>query len=224
MRRSSPTRPTSVSGPAATGWRCMYSRYSGEPPTHEREPVDVAVELVDVAAVGAAQPHGVAHDGLEHRLEPEVRAPDHLEHLARRRLLLDRLGEVPRAERRGPVACDRRFRLSRHGMVPSWLAADLRRRDRTGRSQRPPGENPSPPQPVAAPRPADARACGDRRAPESSRKARGCVHFCDRIRRNPPRRANFRLIIMRASVGRTTDSVASVAAQALERFVDLFAR
>ena len=156
----------------------------------EGDPVDVTVRPVHVAAVGMGQPHGLAHDRLEDRLEPEVRTPDDLEDLAGGGLLLVRLGEVPRELSDAVPACDRRFRLSRHGMVPSWLAADLRRRDRTGRSRRPHGENPSPQQPVAAPRPADAR--------------RGCVHFCDRLHRNPPRRANSGLIIMRASITPST--------------------
>jgi hypothetical protein len=84
----------------------------------EGDPVEVAIRLVDVAAVGAGQPHRMAHDRLEHGLEPEVGAPDHLEHLIGGGLLLVRLCEV-REELRDPlVARDRRFRLGRHRNGP----------------------------------------------------------------------------------------------------------
>ena len=59
----------------------------------EGDPVDVAIKLVDVAAVCAAQAHGVTYHRLEDALEPEVRAPDYLKDLAGGRLPLDRLGQ-----------------------------------------------------------------------------------------------------------------------------------
>ena len=58
--------------------------------------VHVAVEQVDHARVGAAEPDRVAHDRLEHRLQLELPAPDDVEHLAGGSLLLDRLAQVPR--------------------------------------------------------------------------------------------------------------------------------
>ena len=86
------------------------------------------------AAVSAAQVHGVAHDGLEHRLQLEVRAPDRLQHL----------GSSPRccstasARSRGePIALARRRQLgsgetsgSTSGVpvvVPERAAAELAR-------------------------------------------------------------------------------------------------
>ena len=59
----------------------------------EGDPVVVVIKLVDVAAVCAAQAHGVTYHRLEDALEPEARAPDHLEDLAGGRLPLDRLGQ-----------------------------------------------------------------------------------------------------------------------------------
>ena len=56
--------------------------------------VDVAVEDVDQPGVGAAQPHGLLQHRLEHRVELERRAAEHLEHLVGGRLALERLREV----------------------------------------------------------------------------------------------------------------------------------
>ena len=58
-----------------------------------REPVAIAVEAVHEPGVGVAQAHRVADDGLEHRLEREVRVPHQLQDLARRRLLVPRFGQ-----------------------------------------------------------------------------------------------------------------------------------
>ena len=63
-------------------------------PVGDRRAVDVLVLPVDEALVGAAQPHRALHEALEDRLEIERRAADDLQDLARRRLLLERLGEV----------------------------------------------------------------------------------------------------------------------------------
>ena len=84
----------------------------------ERDAVDVTIRLVDVATVGAAQPHGMTHNHLEDGLEPKIRPPDDLEDLAGGRQLLVRLGEFPRELSHARVARDRRFRLSRHGDGP----------------------------------------------------------------------------------------------------------
>ena len=62
-------------GPCATGCFRRRRRYASEPPSAIDEPVDVALELVDLAGVGAAQPHGVADDRLEHGLELEGERP-----------------------------------------------------------------------------------------------------------------------------------------------------
>ena len=119
-----PTRPTSV---PARRHRVLLAGSRGtpaDPPTRARDPVDVALRLVHVPP---SAPHSrtawrttVSNTGSS----SEVRAPDRLEHLARGRLLLDRVGEVPRQPRDAVPACDRRFRLGRHGMVPSWLCPD----------------------------------------------------------------------------------------------------
>ena len=71
----------------------MYSRYRLGTADDEGDPVDVAIKLVDVAAVCAAQAHGVTYHRLEDALEPEVRAPDYLKDLAGGRLPLARLGQ-----------------------------------------------------------------------------------------------------------------------------------
>ncbi len=60
----------------------------------EHHAVLALLELVDQAAVRAAQVHGVTHDGVEHRLQLEVRAPDRLEHLGGGALLLDSVRQV----------------------------------------------------------------------------------------------------------------------------------
>ena len=95
MLRSSPTRPTSVPSPRRErhAGRCSRGRPASAPIANAT-PVDVAVEHVDQPGVGAAQPDGLPQHRLEHRLELERRAPEHLEHLGRGRLALERLGEV----------------------------------------------------------------------------------------------------------------------------------
>ena len=59
-----------------------------------RAAVDVPVEDVDQPGVGAAEPHRLLEHGLEHRLELERRAPEHLEHAVGGGLALERLREV----------------------------------------------------------------------------------------------------------------------------------
>src|SRR5262245_43890299 len=53
---------------------------------------DLAVESINVAVGSRAELRGVLDKGIEHWLEIERRAADDLEHLARRGLLLQRLG------------------------------------------------------------------------------------------------------------------------------------
>jgi hypothetical protein len=86
----------------------------GRAPDEEGDPEDVAVRLVDVAALRPAQADGVAHHGLEHRLEAEVGTTDDLEHLARGHLLLARIGQLALELRDALIALARRLRLSRH--------------------------------------------------------------------------------------------------------------
>src|SRR3954469_4686205 len=78
------------------------------------EAVHVAVEQVDHGRVGAAEPDHVAHDRLEHRLQLELRAPDDVEHLAGRRLLLDRVAQAPRELLDARVRCSG-FLVGGHG-------------------------------------------------------------------------------------------------------------
>src|SRR6266540_6039634 len=56
----------------------------GEKPKH------LAIEPRKEPTLGPGQPGGVLDEGLEHRLEIERGAADHLEHFAGRRLLLER--------------------------------------------------------------------------------------------------------------------------------------
>ena len=90
--RARPGRPASLRR-GRSGVAARWSRYACDAADREREPVDVAVEHVDLAGVGAAQPDGLAQHRLEHRLELERRAPDDVQHLGRGRLALARLGE-----------------------------------------------------------------------------------------------------------------------------------
>ena len=60
---------------------------------HECQAEHIVVQLMHETGIGSAESHGLPYDGLEQRLELEVRAPHELEHLARRGLLLDRLGQ-----------------------------------------------------------------------------------------------------------------------------------
>ena len=86
---------------------------------NEGDPVDVALELVDVAAIGAAQPHGVTYDRLEHRLKRKVRVPHQLEDLAGRRLLVDRLGQFALEPSHAVGISCHRIRSSRHREIPA---------------------------------------------------------------------------------------------------------
>jgi hypothetical protein len=54
----------------------------------------LAVEPIDGAEERAAQPHGALDDGVEDRLHVGRRAADDAQDLARRGLLLERLGEL----------------------------------------------------------------------------------------------------------------------------------
>ena len=83
-------------------------------PEQVGQAIDVAVALVDHSRVGAAEPDRVAHDGLEHRLKLELPAPDDVEDLAGGRLLLDRLGQVPRDLRDAGVDGRSGFLLGGH--------------------------------------------------------------------------------------------------------------
>ena len=62
----------------------------------------LAVKPQDDSTLSAAQPRRVLHEGFEHWLEVERRAADHLEHLAGRRLLLQRLGQLAVPRLRAP--------------------------------------------------------------------------------------------------------------------------
>src|SRR5712692_3101883 len=54
----------------------------------------LAVELIERAKKSVAQPHGASDDRVEDRLHVGLRAADHAEDLARRRLLLERLAHL----------------------------------------------------------------------------------------------------------------------------------
>src|SRR2546426_12456823 len=54
----------------------------------------LAVELIEPAEEPVAQPHGASDDRVEDRLHVDLRPADHPQDLRRRRLLLQRLGQV----------------------------------------------------------------------------------------------------------------------------------
>ena len=54
----------------------------------------LAIPAVDISKLGVANACRILQHGCEHRLEIAGRAADDLEHLRRRRLLLQRFGEV----------------------------------------------------------------------------------------------------------------------------------
>ena len=92
-----PTRgPPACPGPRGTGCSREVAAVLLRAAERGGEPVHVAVEPPHLPDVRAAEVDGVAHDGLEDRRQLERRAPDRLEHLARRGLLLDHLGQVAR--------------------------------------------------------------------------------------------------------------------------------
>ena len=53
----------------------------------------IAVPAIDIAKLGIADADGILQHGCEHRLKIARRTADDLQHLRRRRLLLQRLGE-----------------------------------------------------------------------------------------------------------------------------------
>ena len=94
----------------------------GRSPDDEGEPVPVAVPLVDERGVRAAQPRRVARDRFEDGLQLERRAPDDLQHLVRRELLVQSLGQVPCRPVDSRVRVRRWFGLGRHGRSPFSMA------------------------------------------------------------------------------------------------------
>ena len=140
VRRSSPTRPTTV--PASCGDRPVLDPGAvGIGPAEQMgEAVHVAVEQVDHARVGAAEPDRVAHDRLEHGLQLELPAPDDVEHLAGGRLLLDRLAQVPRELLDARVDGCSGFLVGGHGSS-QWMGEPDRASLRVGQPYRgPPGQ------------------------------------------------------------------------------------
>ena len=90
-----------------------------------REPVEVTLELPNLPRVGSAQPHGMLHHRLEHRLQLERGATHHLDHIAGRGLVLDRFREIAREPLE--IVWRRRFGPSGHLATgsPSYLTASV---------------------------------------------------------------------------------------------------
>src|SRR2546421_139597 len=55
----------------------------------------LTIILADVAILGTDELNGISYHRVQHRLNIRRRAGDDTENLARRRLLLQRLGEIP---------------------------------------------------------------------------------------------------------------------------------
>jgi hypothetical protein len=62
-----------------------------------QEAKGLVIPAIDISKLGLAYADGISQHGSKHRLEIARRAADDLEHLRRRRLLLQRLGEFQRA-------------------------------------------------------------------------------------------------------------------------------
>ena len=79
----------------------------------------VAVPTIDISKLGVADADGVLQHGCKHRLKIAGRAADDLEHLRRRRLLLQRFGKLARAlllRLEQPRVLDRDHRLVGEGL------------------------------------------------------------------------------------------------------------
>ena len=85
----------------------------------------VTIPAVDISKLGVTDADSILQHGCKHRLKIAGRAADDLEHLRRRRLLLQRFGKLPRAlllRLEQPHVLDRDHRLIGEGRRPTRSA------------------------------------------------------------------------------------------------------
>ena len=105
IRRSSAARPIVEPRPGADHVLSPVLAELGTGPIVRKKPEYLAVETRQKTALGPGQPGRVLDESLEHRLEIERGAADHLEHFAGGRLLLQR---HPSSPLRAPSSVKRR--------------------------------------------------------------------------------------------------------------------
>src|SRR5438552_6890032 len=112
----------------------VFAKFGTDPILRERLEY-IAVESLKEPALGPGQPGGVLDEGLQHGLEIERRAADHLEHFAGRRLLLERDPQLTVARlqlREQPHVLDGDHSLVGKGLKESnLLVAEMTRRGAT---------------------------------------------------------------------------------------------